>query len=93
MKKLSLSLDDLEVDSFQTAGDGQGEGTVFGKEDCTCPTACSCPGCPTCDATCPETCEQTCNNTCWATCGITCGQDTCAYQLNPPKGPWYPCYG
>jgi len=84
MKKLSLALDDLRVDSFQTSGGREEEGTVFG-EQCTCETNCTCPGCPTCDFTCPYTCEQTCAN--------TCGQYTCAYQRNPPLGPWYPCWG
>ena len=83
MKKLTLTLDDLRVDSFHTSADRHDEGTVFG-EQCTCETNCTCPGCPTCDLTCPWTCERTCAN--------TCGQDTCAYQLNPPFGPWYPCY-
>jgi hypothetical protein len=84
MKKLSLTLDDLRVDSFQTSDDRQEKGTVFGEQQCTCPTNCTCPGCPTCDETCP--------NTCWETCPNTCGQETCAYQLNPPHGPWYPCW-
>lgn len=83
MKKVRLTLDDLRVDSFQTSGGRREEGTVFG-EQCTCQTNCTCPGCPTCDYTCP--------NTCWETCGNTCGQETCAYQLDPPFGPWYPCY-
>lgn len=83
MKKLTLTLDDLRVDSFQTSGDRQEEGTVFG-EQCTCETNCTCPGCPTCDLTCPNTCEQTCAN--------TCGQYTCAYQLDPPLGPFYQCW-
>lgn len=85
MKKLTLTLDDLQVDSFPTSAGRGEEGTVFGEQECTCPTNCTCPGCPSCDETCP--------NTCWETCGNTCGQETCAYQLNPPHGPWYPCWG
>lgn len=88
MKKLSLTLDDLRVDSFHTSAAREEKGTVI-AEQCTCPTncetQCTCPGCPTCYATCPNTCEET--------CGITCGQHTCAYQLDPPYGPWYPCTG
>ncbi|HEX6368604.1 MAG TPA: hypothetical protein VF006_06720 [Longimicrobium sp.] len=84
MKKLTLTLDDLRVDSFQTSEGRQEEGTVFG-EQCTCQTNCTCPGCPTCDRTCPATCEYSCYN--------TCDQYTCAYQLDPPFGPWYPCIG
>jgi hypothetical protein len=83
MKKLTLTLDDLQVDSFQTADVRQEKGTVFG-EQCTCQTNCTCPGCPSCDYTCAHTCEQTCDN--------TCGQETCAYQLDPPFGPFYPCW-
>jgi hypothetical protein len=83
MKKLSLKLDDLRVDTFQTSAVRQEAGTVFGEE-CTCPTDCTCPGCPSCDPTCEVTCDATCQH--------TCGQETCAYQLNPPRGPWYPCY-
>lgn len=83
MKKLTLTIDDLQVDSFHTSGARKEEGTVFGEE-CTCPSNCTCPGCPTCDATCP--------NTCWETCENTCGHETCAYQLDPPFGPFYPCW-
>ena len=82
--KLKLNLDQLTVDSFDTSASEKPRGTVFG-EQCTCYTQCTCPGCPTCDATCPYTCEQTCPN--------TCDQYTCAYQLNPPRGPWYQCAG
>jgi hypothetical protein len=95
MKKLRLTLDDLRVDSFHTARNGVEKGTVFG-EQCTCMTQCgqdTCPGCPTCDATCGFTCEYTCEYTCEATCANTCDDYTCAYQLNPPHGPWYPCWG
>lgn len=83
MKKLSLTLDDLQVDSFHTSEGREEKGTVFG-EQCTCETNCTCPGCPSCDRTCAHTCEDTCAN--------TCGQATCAYQLDPPLGPFYPCW-
>jgi hypothetical protein len=92
MKKLTLTLDDLRVDSFHTSDGRQEKGTVFGEE-CTCQTNCTCPGCPTCDRTCPNTCNVSCPDTCYETCGNTCGQYTCAYQLDPPFGPWYPCWG
>jgi hypothetical protein len=87
MNKLSLSLDQLRVESFDTTpGNGEGRGTVF-SEQCTCETACSCPGCPTCyfagnGNTCEHTCayEYTCD-TCQETCangptGCT-GNDIC----------------
>jgi hypothetical protein len=77
MKKLSLSLDAPEVQSFTTWEAAQTRGTVRGEQQppCTCYT-CTCPGCPTCDATCPETCWETCNGTCQTECGQSCGE-TC----------------
>ncbi|HST57236.1 MAG TPA: hypothetical protein VLK84_01030 [Longimicrobium sp.] len=79
--KLKLHLEDLTVDSFDTVGVEKRKGTVFG-EQCTCYTQCTCPGCPTCDAscngTCGGTCEASCNGTCAGTCAASCN-DTC-YQ-------------
>jgi hypothetical protein len=91
MKKLTLSLDALEVQSFVTADDAPGGGTVHG-EQCTCPTACTCPGCPTCDATCPATCENTCDDdtcntcaaSCWESCGKTCMTLVCPCIFSDP---------
>jgi hypothetical protein len=75
-EKLSLRLEDLTVDSFDTAAPPKANGTVFG-EQCTCPTNCTCPGCPTCYDTCQG--KQTCVNTCGVdTCVYTCYEDTCA---------------
>jgi hypothetical protein len=87
MRKLALKLDDLRIDSFETMSGPAGKGTVFG-EQCTCYTDCTCPGCPTCDATCGgNTCDGTCNcetNFCTFdgayTCGGSCGGGyTCDY--------------
>jgi hypothetical protein len=83
MNKLKLHLEDLRIDSFQTTSGEKPEGTVFG-EQCTCYTQCTCPGCPTCDAscngTCDATCDVSCNDTC-ASCAVTCyascGAATC----------------
>jgi len=77
MKKLSLRLDELHVESFDTSPDGKNqEGTVFG-EQCTCYTNCTCPGCPTCDWTCGYTCDD---NTC-ISCANTCQNTGCTrYQ-------------
>ena len=67
MKKLTL--ESLSVESFDTTPDGAvHHGTVHAAQ-CTCPTACSCPGCPTCDA-------SWCNTAC-ETCPATCADDTC----------------
>jgi hypothetical protein len=83
MKKLRLHLEDLQIDSFQTTPGEKTKGTVFG-EQCTCYTQCTCPGCPTCDASCNGTCDASCNGTCDASCNGTCdcppGTD---YQCNP----------
>ncbi len=76
--KLKLNLEDLAVDSFDTMRPAQKDGTVFG-EQCTCYTNCTCPGCPTCDASCNGTCGATCNGqaTCYATCAHTCDDYSC----------------
>jgi hypothetical protein len=77
--KLKLNLDDLSVDSFDTTLREKARGTVFG-EQCTCYTNCTCPGCPTCDASCNGTCAGTCENTCANTCDdatcLRCGTDS-----------------
>jgi hypothetical protein len=69
--KLTLNLEDLSVDSFDTTAPAKAKGTVFG-EQCTCYTQCTCPGCPTCDASCNGTCDASCNGTCDASCNGTC---------------------
>ncbi len=53
MKKITLNLDDLKVESFNTTPEatGRGKGAVFGY-DCGCPPGCNC--------TCPDTCVNTC---------------------------------
>ncbi len=77
MKKITLDLDALEVESFETtpAGDNEEAGTVFGYGSCpSCPTC----GAYTCDATCAESCGQpftTCScpvRECVETLGGTC---------------------
>jgi hypothetical protein len=82
MKKLKLELEQLTVDSFDTATPEANRGTVMGEQGpCTCPTACSCPGCPTCDNTCNQpSCGDTCYNTCYP-CGTDYGY-TCDYSLS-----------
>jgi hypothetical protein len=74
--KLTLNLEDLSVDSFDTTSTQKAKGTVFG-EQCTCYTNCTCPGCPTCYASCNATCANTCANTCAYTCDdascVNCG--------------------
>ena len=84
MKKLKLHLEDLLIDSFTTTPAEKPKGTVFG-EQCTCYTQCTCPGCPTCDASCNGTCNASCNGTCDASCNGTCGAScyaTCGYSCD-----------
>jgi hypothetical protein len=73
VRKLKLDVEDLSVESFATTPEARGEGgTVFGQNHCTCYTQCTCPGCPTCDASCNGTCGGTCGATCDASCNATC---------------------
>lgn len=80
MRKLKLQLEDLMVDSFTTEPTRREKGTIFG-EQCTCHTACTCPGCPTCDVSCNGTCGGTCNAACNGTCDGSCG-GTCDWACN-----------
>jgi hypothetical protein len=74
--KLKLNLNELRVDSFNTSGAEQKNGTVFG-EQCTCYTNCTCPGCPTCYASCNGTCNASCNGTCYDYTCADCDSDYC----------------
>ena len=85
MNKLTLHLDDLAVESFDTVRMDKARGTVVGAQ-CTCPGAATCDY--TCDdATCPNTCADTCDDaTCVGSC-LTCSPscwDTCRPRV---------CYG
>jgi hypothetical protein len=82
--KLKLDLDDLTVDSFDTSRPAPKSGTVFG-EQCTCYTNCTCPGCPTCDAS----CNGTCGGTCEASCNGTCAGGTCGASCDSCVESWY----
>ena len=92
--KLKLNLDQLTVDSFNTSGAEKPKGTVFG-EQCTCYTNCTCPGCPTCDASCNGTCDASCNGTCDASCNGTCNcasGNTCDLSCGATDCGWgYTC--
>ena len=101
MQKLRLRLEDLRIASFATTPVEKAKGTVFG-EQCTCYTNCTCPGCPTCDASCNGTCEATpcgtcdyscggtcdasCNGTCDASCNGSCGGTSCWDTCNLYSG-------
>lgn len=80
MRKITLELDSLAVESFDTTSPARGAGTVvaYHSEACTqtCDascfnSACTCPGVNTCDVqSCLGTCffQNTCRNSC-ANCG------------------------
>lgn len=73
MTKLKLHLDDLSVETFQTAISADAKGTVLGRDDSD-PTDGTCAGYFSCDASCQASCNGTCNETCGgATCNGTCG--------------------
>jgi len=72
MRKLSLKVDDLQVDSFQTGNEGR-KGTVAGFD--TIETEwCTGYGHPGCDISHKPQC-QTPNYTCYGTCGCSNGCD------------------
>lgn len=89
MKKLSLDLDTLSVETFETAPDDlDARGTVHGHgptwpyNGCTGNQPCNPASSPdytedyTCDDySCWNTCQQSCGGTCYATC-------TCPSQVN-----------
>ena len=92
MGKLTLNLDQLIVDSFDTSTPVKEKGTVFG-EQCSCPTVCSCPGCPTCVNT---ECNQDTCYTCGASCGGSCFYTECTTTrrdntCDPTYDPFLPC--
>ena len=78
MKKLSLSLEELSVESFMTTRAPAGAGTVRGQDisDTTCnQIRCDCP--TGSGATCGDTCGETCNDdSCEGTCRLSCGCGT-----------------
>jgi len=78
MSKLSLRVEELEVESFATGG-GEGEkaGTVHAHNHTrgnhvTCVDTCA----PSCGLTCPATCGFSCN------AQVTCVGETCAATCN-----------
>ena len=82
-KKLTLDLDDLRVDSFDTtpAATADARGTVFGNVD-TIQYGCSDgASCNSCEGSCNScTCYSACGSCC-ATCDVSCGgtcQSCCA---------------
>ena len=68
-KKLSLQVDRLAVESFDTGrGDAAARGTVEANAGCTCYNTCVCPSARYWCADMPETiysCDYTNNASCW----------------------------
>jgi hypothetical protein len=84
MKKLRLELDELAVESFDTAATDALGGTVHGQA--TEPASCS-----FCRATCIETGCDTCDNSvdyCTCNCTVDCPAPRTRY--NPDSCPCYP---
>lgn len=81
MKKLALKIEDLAIESFETARAAREDGTVVGHatqgNKYTCdPVVGTCFG-YTCYETCAETCADSCAYTCDPAVG-TCFGYTCA---------------
>ena len=88
MRKLKLSVDALQVESFHAEAPQPNRGTVAGytgPEECvspygSCEKWCTQEGtCNTCQASCYGTCYNTCGNSCAGTCDFTCGGCTTRY--------------
>jgi hypothetical protein len=82
MKKITLDIDALAVDSFELGPGRPALGTVDANilpTDLNTRRACTCA--PSCDGTCAVSCNGTCGATCDASCQGTCqtcaGQNTC----------------
>lgn len=73
MSKLTLQLDDLQVDSFDTTRPEKDRGTVVGAQE-TWPSQYT-------GYACLSVCYQTCAVTCYEpSCEETCGGGTCFHQ-------------
>jgi hypothetical protein len=97
MKKLKLSLDALEVESFSVEGPAPHKGTVPGQQIGSNDSMCFSCG-PTCQGTCNSECGS-CAGSCWpdptcyATCAHTCEQSCGCYGGGTYAGevcPWVP---
>jgi hypothetical protein len=84
VRKITLQLESLAVDSFETTAVELAIGTVVAQQgtrfcSLTCAdscfhTACTCPGVNTCLLSCGGSCVQSCNGTC---VGYSCEAATC----------------
>jgi hypothetical protein len=79
MRKLSLHLEDLVVESFTTTDAARERGTVRGMDSVTVDQD-TCVSCPVTCATCPGTCAASCGGSCaasCATCPVSCDPAAC----------------
>ncbi|HEX6040202.1 hypothetical protein [Longimicrobium sp.] len=96
MKKLSLDLDTLSVETFETAAGATERGTVHGHgptwpyNGCTANEPCLPVSHPdhtvdyTCDDySCWNTCQQSCGGSCYASCTCPTMVNTCAETCQP----------
>lgn len=85
MKKLSLALEDLKVDSFSTLDEPAARGkTVKGyvsMMSCSCQACATYTDCETGDTNCGTTCSKDVPTQVWeVTCLPTCAGYTCDYE-------------
>ncbi|MFL5542178.1 MAG: hypothetical protein ACJ8J0_24540 [Longimicrobiaceae bacterium] len=90
MAKLTLHVEKLEVESFETEDKGAAKGTVFGQETRTDQYA-TCAGHYTCDPTCDQTCGvpascELINNYCGTYAEVGCPPSLwmCPAETTPP---------
>lgn len=77
MKKLTLTFDELRVESFETSSmQAERRGTVHGHFSLNGSCAYSCGS--SCDATCPDSC----GNTCQGSCPLSCAGNTCDFTCS-----------
>lgn len=88
MKKLSLNVDELQVESFSIRTEADARGTIDAHNvpypTATCPESCA-NTCATCMNTCQNTCANSCVNTCWETCACATAEFHCTHHsICPP---------
>lgn len=88
MRRLSLSLDALQVETFATGPEPSSwRGTIRAHCETYSP---DCPYLPPVEG--GETCGPSCGATCGATCALTCGCPTADPSCNVPCAPTEPLH-
>lgn len=67
MRKLSMKLEDLEVESFDTDAATEARGTVLGRETSVDECGSGAESCASCDMYASD-CFYTCGRSCWGSC-------------------------